>query len=494
MNTSTPPPEVSAEDKNRWAALYTLCAGFMMIVLDITVVNVALPEIQLDLNFTQSGLAWVVNAYLIAFGGFLLLAGRLGDLIGRRSIFLAGLTVFTISSIFCGLAQDGTWLVVARFAQGIGGAMTSAVALGMIVTLFPEPREQAKAIGVFAFVASAGGAVGLVVGGALTQTISWHWSFFVNAPIGLITGYLTSRYVKKDSGIGFAQGADALGAFLITSTLMLSVYTIVSPAAERGWGDSRTTTLAALCVALFVAFIIRESKAAHPLMPLRIFKSRNIAGANLIQVCGAAGMFGISFMGALYVQRILGYDALETGLAFLPMTICMGVLSVKYSEPLITRFGARPVVLVGLTLVAFALLLFTNAPVNGNYFAHVFPVVSIMGLGAGLAFPPLMGFAMSGVEPKDAGLASGLVNTTAQIGGALGLAVFATLASSRTNNDIAKGVEQLAALNNGYHLAYVLAAGMVTVAFIITATVLKKPEPMKIPEGMEAPVVEPIAV
>ncbi len=314
-------------DRNRWIALYVLCIGMLMIVLDITVVNVALPSIKDDLGFSQSSLAWVVNAYLITFGGLLLLAGRLGDLVGRRTIFLWGLAVFVAASLLCGASQSEGMLIGARLLQGIGGAMTSAVILGMIVTMFPEPREQAKAVGIYAFVASAGGAVGLLIGGILTQTISWHWIFFVNAPIGLVTALLARRLLEKDEGIGFGEGADSLGAVLITASLMLGVYTIVEPAAKDGWGAPLTLGLGAASLALLGAFIAREATTSNPLIPLRIFRSRNVSGANVVQVLTVAGMFGMFFMGSLYLQLVQGYDALQIGLAFLPVTIIMGTLT-----------------------------------------------------------------------------------------------------------------------------------------------------------------------
>ena len=426
-------------DRSRWIALYVLCTGMLMIVLDVTVVNVALPSIQDDLGFSSSSLAWVVNAYLIAFGGLLLLAGRFGDLIGRRTVFLTGLAVFTVASFLCGISQGEVLLVGARFLQGIGGAMTSAVILGMIVTMFPEPREQAKAIGVFAFVASAGGSVGLLVGGVLTQSISWHWIFFVNIPIGVVTAVLALRLLDRDTGIGFGDGAaDIPGAVLVTSALMLLVYTIVKPAAEDGWTAGATLALGGLSLALLGAFVAREATARNPLIPLRIFRSRNVTGANLVQALSIAGMFGVFFLGALYLQRILGYDALETGLAFLPVTIVMGTLSIRYSERLIMRYGARTLLLPGLVLIAAALVLFTRAPVDGDYWTHVLPVMVLLGTGAGVSFPALMTLAMSGATPSDAGLASGLVNTTAQIGAALGLAVLATLSASRSDALIAR--------------------------------------------------------
>src|SRR3712207_3944541 len=396
MTAHTPP-------ENRWSALVVLCVGMLMIVLDATVVNVALPSIQDDLGFSQASLAWVVNAYLIAFGGLLLLAGRLGDLISRRGVFLAGLGVFTGASLVCGLAQSQEVLVGARFVQGVGGAMASAVILGMIVTMFPEPREQAKAIGVYGFVASGGASVGLLAGGVLTQALDWHWIFFVNVPIGIVTAALAIRLIENDRGAGFGKGADVLGAVLITGALMALVYTIVEPAAHHGWGDARTLGLGAASLALLVAFLAREATASNPLIPLRIFRSRNVSGANAIQALFVAGMFGMFFMGALYLQKVLGYDALQTGLAFLPATLVMGVLSLRYSEGLIMRFGARSTLMPGLAFGVAGLALFTLAPVDGHYATHVLPVMVLFGAAGGLSGPALMTLSMSGATPSDAG-------------------------------------------------------------------------------------------
>ena len=463
----------ATSDRGRWIALYVLCVGVLMIVLDATVVNVALPSIQSDLGFSQSSLAWVVNAYLIAFGGLLLLAGRLGDLIGRRTIFMAGLVVFTVASFACGIAQSQEMLVAARFVQGVGGAMTSAVVLGMIVTMFPEPAEQAKAIGVYGFVASAGGSVGLLAGGVLTQAINWHWIFFINVPIGIATGVIALRLLQRDEGIGFSAGADIPGAVLITSALMLGVYTIVKPAADDGWGAGRTLAFGAVSLALLGAFVLRQARARNPLIPLRIFRSRNVSGANVVQALMVAGMFGMFFLGALYLQRILGYDALQIGLAFLPATIVMGVLSLRYSERLIMRFGARTMLFPGLILIGAGLLLFARVPVHGNYLTDVLPVMLLLGCGIGSSFPSLMTLAMSGATPEDAGLASGLVNTAAQVGGALGLAVLATLSSTRSSHLIAGGTPTPEALTSGYHLAFLIGAGLMVIAFVIVVTVLR---------------------
>jgi EmrB/QacA subfamily drug resistance transporter len=478
-------------DRSRWIALYVLCVGVLMIVLDATVVNVALPSIQNDLGFSQSSLAWVVNAYLIAFGGLLLLAGRLGDLISRRGVFLAGLAVFTVASLLCGLADSQEVLVGARFIQGVGGAMTSAVVLGMIVTMFPKPREQAKAIGVFSFVASAGGTIGLLAGGVITEAINWHWIFFVNIPIGIATAVLARRLVEKDRGIGFGKGADVLGAVLITGALMLLVYTIVKPAAEDGWGASKTLLLGAGALALLAVFVLREATASNPLIPLRIFRSRNVAGANVIQALIVAGMFGLFFLGALYMQRVLGYDPLQIGLAFLPATLIMGTVSLRYSERLITRFGARRTLIPGLVLVLAGLLLFTQAPVDGNYWLNVFPVMVLLGTGVASAFPSLMTLSMSGATKEDAGLASGLVNTTLQVGGALGLAVLATVSATRTANLRDAGHSLASSLTGGYHLAFLIGAALVLAGIVVAVTVLEPEERAAEAVGKEAAEGEP---
>jgi EmrB/QacA subfamily drug resistance transporter len=475
--TQSPADDLTASrDRRRWLALYVLCAGMLMIVLDITIVNVALPSIQDDLGFSQSSLAWVVNAYLIAFGGLLLLSGRFGDILGRKTVFMAGLGVFTVASLLCGLAQSQEVLVGARFVQGVGGAMTSAVILGMIVTMFPEPREQAKAIGVYAFVASGGGSVGLLAGGVLTESINWHWIFFVNIPIAIATAILAARLLERDEGIGFGGGADVPGAVLITGSLMLGVYTIVSPAAEYGWGAGRTLGLFAASLVLLAAFVAREARTGNPLIPLRIFRSRNVSGANVIQALSVAGMFGMFFLGSLYLERVLGYSALEIGLAFIPVTIVMGTVSIRYTEPLVMRFGAKAMVLLGMALIASGLILFTQIPVDGSYVQDLLAPMILFGLGAGLSFPALMTVAMSGATDEDAGLASGLVNTSAQVGGALGLAVLATLSASRSNSLIADGEPTASALTSGYHLAFLIGAALVLAAIVVAIKVVQPEE------------------
>ena len=459
-------------DRSRWIALYVLCAGVLMIVIDMTIVNVALPSIQDDLGFSQSNLAWVVNAYLIPFGGLLLLAGRLGDLIGQRRIFLIGLVVFTAASVLCALAPSQGVLVAARFVQGAGGALTSAVVLGMIVSMFPEPRDQAKAIGVYGFVASAGGSIGLLAGGVLTEAISWHWIFFINVPVGIATAFFATRLVEDHQGIGLAEGADLPGAVLLTTGLMLGVYTILQ-VGEQGWASTQTLGLGGVSVALVAAFVARQARIANPLMPLRLFRSRNVAGANGAMALLVAGMFAMFFLGALYLQRILGYDPLEVGLAFLPATIVMGTISLRYSERLIMRFGPKATLLPGMVSIAAGLLLFARTPVDGSYITDVVPAVVLIGLGAGLSFPSLMTLAMSGATPSDSGLASGLINATVQVGGAIGLAVLATIATERTTGLRVDGESAASALNSGYHLAYVVGAVLVTAAAGVALMVLR---------------------
>jgi EmrB/QacA subfamily drug resistance transporter len=473
-------------DRTRWLALYVLCAGVLMIVLDATVVNVALPSIQDDLGFSQTSLAWVVNAYLIAFGGLLLLGGRLGDLIGHRRIFLIGLTVFTAASLLCAVAQSQGVLIGARFVQGIGGAFASAVVLGMIMMMFPEPREQAKAIGVYGFVASAGGSIGLLLGGLLTESINWHWIFFINVPIGIAAGLLARRLVASRPGLGLAAGADLPGAALMTSGLMIGVYAILQ-VSEKGWSSGEVLGLGALSLALLTAFVLRQTRVANPLMPLRLFRSRNLSGANTVLILLVAGMFGMFFLGALYLQRILGYDPLEIGLAFLPGTIVMGTMSLYLSGPATLRFGAKRVLMVCLAALAGAMLWFARAPVDGDYVVDLLPIMLLFGFGAGLSFPALIQLAMSGATPSDMGLASGLANTTPQVGGAVGLAVLATIAANRTDTLLATGDAARAALNGGYHAAFLVGAALVLVAIAIVLAVIKPaPHPL-MAHGGEAP-------
>jgi EmrB/QacA subfamily drug resistance transporter len=449
-------------DRARWAALIVLCTGMLMIILDSAIVNVALPWIQRDLDFSQASLVWVVNGYLITFGGLLLLAGRIGDLVGRRRIFLAGMALFTFASLLCGIAQSQETLVAARFLQGTGGALTSSVILGIIVTMFREPAEQAKAIGVFSFVASGGASLGLLLGGVLTEALNWHWIFFVNVPIGIATFVLARRLVPHEEGIGLKEGADVPGSALVTGALMLGVYTLLE-APRVGWGSTRTLALLGLTVVLFAAFVAREATARTPLVPLSIFRSRTVVGANAIQMLGVAGIFGMFFLAVLYLQRVLGYDALETGIAFLPVSGLIGALSLGASAKLSMRFGPRAVLIPGLALMVLGLLLFTQVPVDGEYLPDVLPIMIVLGAGAGLFFPSLTTLAMSGVEPHESGLASGLINTSLQVGGSIGLAVLAGLATTRSHDLLSAGNSAPAALTGGYHLAFLVGAGLVLV-------------------------------
>jgi EmrB/QacA subfamily drug resistance transporter len=467
--------KVPTSERSRWVALVVLCAGALMIILDMTIVNVALPSIQRDLHFSQSNLAWVVNAYLITFGGLLLLAGRLGDLLGRRSVFLIGLAVFVAASALCGAAQSQTVLIVARFVQGLGGALASAVILGMIVTMFPERDEQARAIGVFSFVAAAGASIGLLLGGVITQAINWHWIFFVNLPIGVLTAVLAVRLVNRDAGIGLRGGADVLGAVLVTGALMLGVYTIVKTL-DYGWGSAHTLGLGAVAIALLGGFFFWETRAKKPLMPLRILRSRNAAGANLVQMLFIAGMFGMFFLGSLYMQRVLGYSALEIGLAFLPVAALIASFSLGASARLIVRFGARATLLPGLAFGAAGLALFAGVPVGASYLGDLLPPLILVGVGAGLSFPALMTLAMSSADPTDAGVASGLVNATQQVGGALGLAVLATVSASHTSALEHGGRDVASALTGGYHLAWVIGTGLL-IAALVTALAVLRPAP-----------------
>ena len=443
-----------------------------MVILDGTIVNVALPTIQSDLGFSQSSLAWVVNSYLIAFGGLLLLAGRLGDLIGRKKILLAGLAVFTAASLLCGLSISPEMLIAARFIQGIGGALSSAVALGMIVTMFPEPREQARAFGVYSFVASAGASIGLLAGGILTQLISWHWIFFVNVPIGIVAVLLSWRLIDSDRGLGLGRGADGVGAVLVTAALMLGVYTIVGTS-TYGWGSVRTVSLGVVSVLLLAGFIARQATAKNPLLPLQIFRPRAVWGANLIQFFLVAGMLGFFFMSSLYLQRVVGLNPLEIGFAFMPVALTIGALSLGVSARVTTRFGARRVLLPALALVAAGFALYIRVPVQSTYVIDLLPGMLLLGVGAGLVFPSLATLAMSSATESDSGLASGLLNTTAQVGGALGLAVLATVAASQTAQLLANGESAASALTGGFRMVFAISTGLLLAGILLSGTVLR---------------------
>jgi EmrB/QacA subfamily drug resistance transporter len=464
-------PALPAPRDTRWLALAVLCAGTLMIVLDATIVNVALPAIQQDLGFGQSTLAWVVNAYLIAFGGVLLLAGRLGDLLGRRRIFLIGLTVFTLASFACALSPSRETLIVARFVQGLGGAMTSAVILGMIVTMFTEPRERTRAISLYSFVASAGASIGLLAGGILTQALNWHWIFLVNVPIGIVTGILALRLIEDDEGLGLGHGADVLGALLVTGALMLGVLAIIRTS-DVGWTSVETLAVAGIAALALVAFVVREARTADPLLPLRIFRSRAVTGANAVMLLVVAGFFGTFFIGSLYLERVLHFDALGIGLGFLPVSLSIGVMSIAFAEPLITRFGPRSVLRGALGLLLIAMLWFSRLPAGATYLVDVAPALALIGIGAGLSFPSIVGLAMSGATSSDAGLASGLVNTTRMVGGSLGLAAMASVATTRGAALAAVGADRATALTGGSQVALLLAGALIVGAIVIAWTVL----------------------
>jgi EmrB/QacA subfamily drug resistance transporter len=470
---------------NRWLALVVLCLGTLMIVLDSTIVNVALPSIKDDLGFSQASLAWVVNAYLLTFGGFLLLGGRLGDLVGHRRMFVAGIAFFTVASLACGLAQTQDQLVVARTVQGLGGAVASAVSLSLTMMLFTEPAERAKAMGIFGFVASGGGSIGVLLGGVLTSALDWHWIFLVNIPIGIAVVLLGLRLLPR--GHGAAKGrVDVLGAVTITSALMLAVYAIVN-GQKAGWTSAQTLGLLGLAVALFVAFVVIEAVVAEPLMPLGIFKRWNVAWANVVGVLWAGAMFAFFFLSAQYLQFALHYDPLQVGLSFLPANIIMGVLSVAVSARLVMRFGIRAPLGIGLLFAGCGLLLFMRAPVDGSFVTDVLPATVLIGIGAGIAFNPVLLAAMSDVEPQEAGLASGVVNTSFMMGGALGLAVLASVAASRTANLTSAGKSSTEALVGGYHVAFAIGAVFAFAAAAIGGLVLR----VKHPASMHAPDAEP---
>ena len=457
----------------RWLSLVILCTGFLLIVVDMTIVNVALPSIQSDLGFSQSGLAWVINAYLIAFGGLLLLAGRLGDLFGRKRVYLIGLAIFTGASVLCGLSFNQPMLIAARFVQGIGGAVSSAVILAMIVTLFPRPDEQAKAFGVFSFVASAGAAIGLLAGGLITQAVSWHWIFFVNLPIGVATAVLSARLLSSDRGIGIGKGADVLGALLVTSALMLGVYAIVE-SSDYGLGSLHTVGFGAVALALLGAFVARQALGRNPILPLRVFASTRLSAANLVQALMSSAFLGFFFMASLDLERVLGYGPLAIGLAFLPVAVVMGLFSLRFSALLINRFGPLAVLLSGQGVIVVALVWLGFGPADATYTVNLLVPLAMLGLGGGLSFPALTMLAMAEVQPQDAGLASGLLNTTGQVGGALGLAVLATLAGGRTLDLVRDGVDGAAALAGGYHLAWLVGAATIVITLVLAMSALRR--------------------
>jgi EmrB/QacA subfamily drug resistance transporter len=481
---------MTMDNRTRWFALYVLCLASLMIVLDATIVNVALPSIRKDLDFSQTSLAWVVNAYLLTYGGCLLLGGRLGDLFGHRRLFLAGISLFTLASLACGLATSQGFLIAARSVQGIGGAIASAVSLSLMMTLFTEPADRAKAMGVFGFVAAGGGSIGVTLGGILTDSLDWHWIFLVNFPIGLLVVALSLKLLPAARMEGAGVKLDVAGAITVTSSLMIAVYAIVN-GNQEGWTSAQTLGLLGTSAALLAAFLAIEARVDSPLMPLRLFRLRNLATANVVGILWAAAMFAWFFLAALYMQLVLGYTPLEVGLAFLPSNLIMGAFSLGLSAKLVMRFGIRAPLGVGLLIAAAGMVLFVRAPVDGSFMVDVLPSMILLGLGAGTAFNPVLLAAMSDVDQNEAGLASGVVNTSFMMGGALGLAVLASLAQSRTDSLRASGDGALTALTGGYHAAFLLGAVFAAAAAALGAFLLK-PGPQYAGQHEGGPVGEPL--
>ena len=470
MNTIALP--TASSDRRRWFALVVVCLAQLMIVLDTTIVNVALPSIQHDLHFTQGNLTWVINAFLITFGSLLLLAGRIGDLIGRKRVFLAGVVVFTVASALCGFAPSQGLLIAARFIQGIGGALAVSVILAIVVTEFPAPSDRAKAMSAYVFVAVAGGSLGLLAGGALTQALSLHWIFFVNLPIGVATFLLGRVLIPKDSGSGLAGGVDWLGSVLVTASLMTAVYAIVQ-ATSHGWGSIQVLGFGALAIVLMGAFLSVEKRIANPIMPLRILRLRGLIGSSAVRGFLVTGMFSMFFLGALYLEHVLHYSALVTGLAFLPFTLTVGTLSLGVTARLIARFGSMAVLVGGLATMVGGLALLVTTGVHTSFFPTIFVAFFAMGLGAGSSFTPLLTIAMADVPAADAGLGSGIINVSQQVAAALGLAVLGTIATNRSTSLEAHGQSLASSLVSGYHLAFTIGAGSILAGIVVTLVVLR---------------------
>jgi len=442
---------------HRWAALFVLCGGSLMIVLDSTIVNVALPAIRDSLHFSPNALAWVVNAYLLTFGGFLLLGGRLGDLFGHKKVFMFGLILFTAASLFCGLSQSAVMLTIARAIQGLGGAVVSAVGLSLIMDLFVEPEDRAKAMGVFGFVSAGGGSIGVLLGGVLTNYLSWHWIFLVNVPLGIVIYLLAKKYLPAARESDAPKHLDAAGAVTITATLLLAVYAVVN-GNVASWVSAQTLGMLAAAALLLAIFLRIESRSHRPLMPLSLFKMRNLATANIVAILWAAAMFAWFFLSALYLGSILGFRPLQVGLSFLPANIIMAVFSLGLSARLVNRFGIKKPLVVGLAVAACGLLWFARTRVDGNFAVDVLPGMLLLGFGAGTAFNPMLLAAMNGVKPQDSGLASGIVNTSFMMGGALGLAILTSIAAAVTSHLLAAHHSQLVALNSGFNVAFLVGA------------------------------------
>jgi len=468
-----------AGDRRRWVALGVVCMAMLMNTLDGSVVNVALPVIQSDLNIPQAELTWVINAYLISFGSFLLLAGRLGDLVGRKRVFLSGVALFTLASAVCGLAEDETVLVAARFVQGMGGAISSSVIIAMIVTEFREPGPRAKAMSAYIFVAVGGGSIGLLVGGLVTETVNWHWIFFINIPIGVITLLLGNALLEESDGIGLDKGVDVLGSITVTAALMLAIYAIVSTP-EHGWGSGHTLAYGGAAIVLLGVFFVLQARLANPIMPLRILRVPGLASTSVVRGLLASGLFSTFFLGALYLERVRGDSALRTGVAFLPLSLAVGALSAGITARLMARFGPRRVMLPGLVLTAVGLLLMAQIDEHSSYFPLMFCALLLLGLGAGLAFIPLLAIAMASVPGNDAGLASGIVNVSLQMSGALGLAVLGTISTDHARSLQADGDALPTALTGGYALAFLVGAACVALGAVLAFVLLRTPPPARV--------------
>lgn len=466
-----------------------VCLSSLMIVLDATIVNVALPAIQRDLRFSQADLAWVVNAYLLTFGGFMLLSGRAADLLGRRAVLMMGIALFTVASLACGLSSSQAIIVVARGIQGIGGSIVASVSLSIVLVLFPEPAERAKAMSIWGFVGSGGGTVGVIAGGLLTQALNWHWIFLVNVPIGALALLLARPLLPSVPGLGLSKGLDLGGTLAVVAAPVLAVYSIVN-AGQYGWTSSLTLGCLAAALISGAAFVIIEARVKAPLVRLGIFRSRTIAVTNIFTAISGAAFFGWFFFSPLYAQHILGYDSLQTGLTFLPATLTMGTLSLGVAAAIVARVGPKIPLVGGTLLFVAGLVVFARAPVNGAFVPDILWPMLLLGLGAGVSFMPLFLIATAEVGPSESGLVSGLISTSQMIGGALGLALLAALAAARTSALLSAGEPQVAALNDGYHAAFLLAAFLALVTAVLAMTQLhaaRAPEmgPVATPEVFE---------
>jgi EmrB/QacA subfamily drug resistance transporter len=457
---------------SRWPALIVVCMAQLMIVLDVTIVNVALPAIQRDLQFSQANLTWVVNAFLITFGSLLLLAGRLGDLAGRKRVFLAGLTIFTAASLLCGVAPSQGVLVAARFLQGVGAAAQASVILAIIITEFPEATERARAMSAYVFVSVAGGSLGLLAGGVLTEALSWHWVFFVNLPIGALTYVLGRALIRADAGRGLRHGVDWLGSLLVTAALMSAIYAIIQ-ATSDGWTSSRVLGFGAVAARLMAAFVVLESRLENPIMPLRIFRVSGLVNANLVRGFLVTAMYATFFLGTLYLEHVRHYSALQTGAVFLPWTITVAVVSQGITERMVRTFGPLRVLTAGMAIAIAGLLLFSTADRGTSFFPTIFLACFALGLGIGTAFMPLLTIAMADVPAEDAGLGSGITNVSQQISGAFGLAVLSTVAANHTKGLVADHHGLVSSLISGYHLAFLVGAGAIAAGIVLAFALLR---------------------